>query len=152
MISPAFSQINYEMSARPGRRRLLSSRLRIVSPFYQAKNLGVCRERKGINPPFIRKDQIRALRHYCGFPPNWRRDKNQQPPGVPTTNLVANGQAAKHVSYPTTAANDNGSPSMSGALKNQPKRKRYPPASAQLKTEKAPPQRPQSRAQRPWQH
>jgi hypothetical protein len=129
------------MSARPGRRRLLSSRLGIITPFYQAKNLGVCRERKRIDPPFIRKDQIRALRHYNDFPPNWRRDKNQQLTEVPTTNLIANRQAAKHVSYPAAAANDDGSPSMSGALKNQPHNKRSPSASSQLQTKKPTPPR-----------
>src|SRR5438132_13536354 len=140
------------MSARPRRRRPLSSRLGIVSPVYQTKNLDVCRERKGIDPPFIRVDQIRHPGKCNNLSPDGRRDKNNQFFGVLTTNLVANRQTAKHVSYPTTAANDDGSLSMSGALESQPKCKRHPSAGAQFKTEKPPPQRPQSRAHRPRQH
>src|SRR6266446_892009 len=117
------------MSARAGRRRLLSSSLGIVSPVYQAENLDLCWERRGVDPPFIRIDQIRRPRKCNNLPPDGRGDKKQQLSGVAATNLVANRQAAKHVSYPTAAANSQGSFSMPSALEHQPHDKRRPSTS-----------------------
>jgi hypothetical protein len=133
------------MRARPGCARLLARRSGVVNCVDQTKNLGVCRERKGIDPPFIRKDQIRRPGKFNDLSPDGSGDKNNKFSWVATTNFVANRQAAKHVSYPTTAANEDGSLSMSGALKNQPHDKRCPSTSSELQTEKSTPPRPDYR-------
>src|SRR5262245_60833265 len=117
------------MITRPRPTRLLSSRSRVISPAYQAKDLDVCRKCKGIDPPFIRKDQIRRLRKCNNLAPDGRGDKNNKSPGGAATDPLPKPPNAKNRPQPPAAANNHDSFSMPNALENEPNDTRYPSTS-----------------------
>jgi len=65
--------------------------------------------------------------------------------------FAAQGQCAHHISQRATAADDDGSLSMPGALENQPDDESYPFTTVLLEPGKPAPPRPQRRMHRAWQ-